>query len=725
MTYKINESDVSNIEQQGAQYLKNRQWALLVLLIEQNASQLLSTKNNDTVKQWLEAIPENFKFNNNYLLWLGVNLFPGYIQKISTWFQKKFQAKLAAKEYQQAFAVWTDYANVKFYYLDRFSDVLLWLNQADKLLKIAGFPENKDSQASFFAAYFNALLLARPDRKQLIYWAKRLKTELLHCQNIYIKTNIYNHLILYNIWVGNMREARLLHKESLGLVHHSVHYPFNVMMQSTMFSMMEWLHLKVDSAVKEIKKGMDYGNKIQVKTWHAQMTAQLVYAYICKGDFTEARRYLNKMELNKDAAQLLDSAQYHYLSGWLNLSEDRFVDAETHLLRAIDASIVAGVVFPEAVIRICLAQVYFSQNRLLESIKQLAKAQWIGRWMGSKHLRYAGLLAQSWVMQCWKNTRLSSHYLKKAFKLAAEEEYVVIPGWPHKIMQCLLEKAFHENIEIDYVKFLILKHKIKPTGQYPIHPDWPWQININCFADFQIFVQGKIHLNSGQTQKGKPQKKPLELIQLLALYPEGLPRYKMADFLYGDTDADKAMQALDTTIFRARKILQDKQAIIFQHGELQGRYLLNPKICHSDIAALNLILQKNPAKLSVKHRKNQFEQIKALYSNTDNNTELLVNATESVWLVAKRESIRNNLITYLNQCANKLDFEDEVALRRYIIDLDETIEKSYQDLIILYSKQGSHIEAEKVWRKCKRALSRNFALEPSQKIRNLIKRCNR
>lgn len=702
-----NNVSILSLEEQANSLLSSQQWGELVLFIEHHSDLFISEGKQDTVRHWLNSVPKETKFNNTYILWLTISLIPSTIESASHYFSQEFKRCLLAKDYDLSYSAWTSFSQIKFYYLDRFSDVLVWLKQADLLLNRASLPQDPNTRAAFCTAYFNALLLCRPDKKQLTMWAGLLSSELLHAQNHLIKIAIYNQLIFYNIWVGNMHQARLLRSEALGIVHNDYQDPFGTLMHHTMFAMVSWLDLHNDEALHEVQKGIEYGNKIHIPLWHAQLLSHNVYAHIASADFKQANISLHEMAQVKNDNQLLDNSQYHYIAGYLRLNEGYFTDAETHLIRAAELAVEAQTPFPEAVIRICLAQTYFSQNKLVESVSQLVKAQWIGRRMGSKHIRYGCLLAQSWVMHCWNNPRMSSFYLKKALKLAAKEHYIVIPGWPHAIMQQLLEKALHENIETEHVRFLITQHHITPTGDYPAHPDWPWKITISCLNQFEITIQGQL-----QSQIGKSQKKPLELIQLLTFYPEGLSKYKIADYLYPDNDADKAMQALDTTIFRARKLLQDKQAIL----STQGEYHLNPKLCHSNIMSLNNAINKKPNSLTEAKVLTIFEQITQLCKNMDS----VHDDYSLVWLTSKRQSMRLEIIKYLNQCAEEVSLKNKVAIYNFIIQLDPTIETSYQSLIITYQQLDQQIEAHKVYLQCEHIFKDTFNLPPSQKTINLM-----
>lgn len=706
MTKITNSKIFGKAIEDASTYIDKQQWSLLASLIEKYCGSG-DKKDKVLVKKWVAALPDDVRFGDNTLLWLAINLHSPYVSEATDYFSKAFQKSIEIKSYDDAFIFWFSYAKVKFYYLDRYSDLPGWLIKADELLLVAQSPKSDDIRSEFFTAYFNALMFAKPEKELLNTWYKKLSNELLRSKNCHIKTNIYNNLIFYNLRIGNMREARLLHKEALGLVHPDSQHPFNIIMQSNIFSMMSWLNLKPKKAIETAKVGISHADKVQIRTWHAQLYSQIVYSHICAGEFTLARKALKNVSAYKNKAQVLDNGQYHYLLGWLNLSENNLVDAKTHLVKALELSKEAGVLFSQAFMKISLAQLLILQGEHSTAVIHLAESQRIGKQMGSKSIRFGGLLIQSWGALVIGKNDLSSTYLKAALRLAAKEQYISIPGWPHKVMSFLLEKALHEGIETEYVKYLISKYKILQTGEYPNHPDWPWQIKMSYEFGFEVIIHGEVHV-----PQGKSQRKPLELIQLLSFYPKGLPKYKIANILYVENDAEKAMQSLDSTIFRARKLLQNKKAIVI----LKGKYCLNPQLCHSHLMELNGYLTKQIDSKSSLEPYELFQSVKMLCKSTG----IVENDPELSWLVAEQELLRHRVIRYLNQCVLSVDNEKKVEVLQYILTLDEAAEKSYQNLIITFQTLDQDIEAYKVWLQCKEVFSRLYGQLPSRKIRDLI-----
>jgi len=701
--------DSTLIIHQANNYIADEQYEALVKLIETNAHNLIESQQQAQLLSLIDNIPDFIKFENDYILWLAVNISPLYVGHASEYFSILFEQYVKDNDYTQAYLAWTGYANVKFHYLDRFSDMLLWLKRADKLLKTCPINESDAGYAKFCTAYFIALLFVRPDKNPMKIWASKLYT-LLNCsQNPYLKTNIYNHLILYYVWVGNMHQARLLHKEGLGIVYTSKHSPFYLAMHSIVFSMVDWLNLDHENTEKQTKIGIEYANTIHIKTWNVQIFVQNIYSLICNKEFKKAKVALAEMEQFKDSAQLLDNIQYHYLTGWLTLnSGGNLDDAHSHLSRALELAKVSGIVFIQGVIRICLAQVYFYQKKLPSAVSQLAQAQWIGRRMGSKHIRYGALLAQSYVMLVYKNTRLSSFYLKKALILAKKEQYLVIPGWHHDVMQQLLEKALHEGIQTSFVKRLILIHQIQPTENYSTHSEWPWQIKIDCLGEFNVYIKGE-----KQEKNRKIQKKPMELIQLLIWHNKNIAKVRVAQLLYPNEEADKAMQALNTTIFRARKILHNKKALIIE----QENCLINLNLCHSDVIELKQLININTLQHSQYTLNEHITQIQILWQRT----ELSKNAMDPPWLIHHKNEIVQRIIEHLRLCTQSLSSSSKILLLKYILSLDETVETSYQDLITEYVAQGQTIEAKKVYLSCENNFAHLYSAKPSVKTRQLIK----
>jgi DNA-binding SARP family transcriptional activator len=327
--------------------------------------------------------------------------------------------------------------------------------------------------------------------------------------------------------------------------------------------------------------------------------------------------------------------------------------------------------------------------------------------MGSLHIRYAGLVAQSWAMFQFKRNFLAIRYLKKAFLIGAKEGYFHIPGWPFKIMNYLCEVALTEGIEPEYTQKLIRLHQMVPSEPLKAPVNWPWKIQIKLFGQFRLFIEGAEWLPSR-----KSQQRPLAILKLLAFNTNGIHQETLADILWADSDGDSVIQTLHTTLHRLRKLLGSHDVITLKNGVLR----LNPKLVHVDVASFQLLCQE---KLDRTETMFNYKEVGNYYSKG-----VLLGETESSWLIPIRDNIKAEFLNYLYRLGDSMeqrgDKSNSIRIYQQAISVNDCVERSYQRLIQLYVEEGLHAEAMQTYEQCSMALQLRYKISPSEKTKKLI-----
>ena len=659
------------------------------------------------MSEWIKYLPEARQQLPDIKLQYAYSLIPYQEEEAFGLFCDLYEQALNLGNITLAYDAWTGLADCSFYNLNRFGELKDWLVHITQLLKKEPLPTEEKSRNAFVAAYFNALLFCAPDKKKLIEWQSKAHSALNKSTNPETRTLLSNHLILVSIWQGDMFQARLLSKEFLGVDSLQNQNPLAFMVQKTMQSQVAWLNADKPESLRYVKEGLDYSQKSKIKSFDAQLTAQAVYACMVDNDFKMAETYLKKLEKIKNPHHVLDNGQYHYLRAWVSASTDDIGTAYIHAKRAVELTKLAGVEFAESATRTLLAQIHFEKNNLIRALHHLARVQMIGRKIGSLHIRFAGLLAQSWAMFHFNRQRLALRYLRKAFQIGAQQEYLHIPGWPYKIMSYLCEVALEESIEPEYVKRLIRLHQIPPSSPLDAPDNWPWKVQIKLFGSFKLFLEGVEWVPNR-----KSQQRPLEILKLLAFHCNGIHQEKLADILWKDAEGDSVIQTLHTTLHRLRKLLNSHDAITLKNGLL----CLNPKLVQVDINHFKKLSQE---KLSDQRAHLISQQLYQLCEQG-----LLSEESEAQWIIPVREEFKSHYLNFLYRYSDFMEKKGEIneSIKSYehAILLDKYSEKNYQKLISFYLHEGLNAEAIHLFERCAAALQERFNISPSLKTSSLI-----
>ncbi len=702
-------NDIFSISLENIQQsIKDRQWKDVEKILLNDHYKLFSQGLHKEVIYWVSLLPKNIRETPKIQLQLAYSLVPYEEHRAFKLFTDIYNHAIEHHKIDLAFTAWTGIVDCSFYSLNRFNELKKWLDRINKLLKTEPLPKEEKSRNAFIAAYLNTLLFCAPDKNKLTKWKSLALDGLKNSSNPETRTLLCNHLILASIWQGDMFQARILAKEFLGNDNFQNENPLSFMLQKTMQSQVAWLNIDKPESLRHVKEGLDYAKTSGMHSFDPQLSGQAVYAYMIDNDFVNAEKHLKILERIKNPHHILDNAQYHYLYAWIFTSSEDIDSAYIHAKKSLELTKLSGVAFCEATVRILLAQVHFEKNNLVRATHHLAVAQMIGRRMGSLHIRYAGLLAQSWAMLQFKSKNLALRYLRKAFAIGEKNRYLHIPGWPHKIMNRLCELALNENIEPEYTKTLIRDHKISPSNPANAPANWPWLIDVNLFGNFNLFIEGN---------EWKPmrisQQRPLDILKLLAFYSDGIHQNKLANILWDDAEVNNIMQVLHSTVYRLRKILNSQDAILFENSTLS----LNPALVNIDTTRFRTLLQKREK--NTDNPLADFKQIKEYYEQG-----ILRDTPESPWLISIRNQIKtkyskylNNVVTVLLEQGNK---HEVIKVYRQLIDVENTSEEHYQKLIKLYVADGLNAEAMLIYQRCEKTLHENYSIHPSQKTQELV-----
>lgn len=145
------------------------------------------------------------------------------------------------------------------------------------------------------------------------------------------------------------------------------------------------------------------------------------------------------------------------------------------------------------------------------------------------------------------------------------------PAWAARIAGI----ALAAGVEVEFLTHAIRERRLVPAD--PVRADWPWALHLQLLGGLRVRRDGVPLGGSG----GKGQKKPLELLALLAAHPQGLDAETLIDALWPSLEADAPKASLEMSISRLRKWLDSADAV----RVADGRIALNPALVWTDVGA--------------------------------------------------------------------------------------------------------------------------------------------
>jgi DNA-binding SARP family transcriptional activator len=290
--------------------------------------------------------------------------------------------------------------------------------------------------------------------------------------------------------------------------------------------------------------------------------------------------------------------------------------------------------------------------------------------------------------------------------------YDTFDGYPEfGARLCVL--ALDEGIETDFVAALIRMRGIAPPADAP--ESWPWALRVHTLGGFRLERDGR-----PVALEGKSQKKPLELLKaLVALGGQGVPKARLQDLLWPDSDPAAAAAALDMAISRLRKLVDVADAIRVEDGKLTldaRKVWVDAFVFDRDVDAAQTALKSGDA-VGVGTAR---ERLLARYRGP------FLGAEEPQrWSLATRDRLHHRFLRSLAAIARfhavRGALREAIACYERALEDDSLAEELYRDLMRCHLERGEPAEAARVYRRCRDMLSIQLGIPPSADTESLFR----
>lgn len=448
-------------------------------------------------------------------------------------------------------------------------------------------------------------------------------------------------------------------------------------------------------------------NETGVHLFDAQAAQMMVYCALSAGDVASAQHWHEAAEALIDRRNLLQLAQQAVLNAGILLLQGNPKAALKAAQYGLECHDKGGAPYPLAENRLVLARILIDLGQTQSARDLVSAVVPFARQMRSPLLEQQCLLIEAWS---WVKDNVESNVLEAlrgGLRLARENNHALLEiWWRPTSVSSLLVYALEHGIEVEYCRYLIEKRHLKPPAYDIEH--WPWPVKIHTLGQFAVVVDGE-QLELG----GKTQHKPLSLLKALLLDRVGLGSATLLDYLWPDLDGDAARNALDLALHRLRRLLNRKNAVLYQ----DGRVMLDHTRVWVDAWALQTLCEQGVS-LPQNDALVRAEKMLRLYRG-----HFLVDE-EKEWVFAARDRLRSQFVRRLSALVKVVEAhgqgEELIALLSRTIETEPLNEPFHRALIRCYRAQGRHTESVAAYRRCRELFGRLCGTEPSAQTRSLV-----
>jgi tetratricopeptide (TPR) repeat protein len=547
-----------------------RVWDALTELIMKHALIMIRQGRNQSLLQWLRAVPKAMVADMPWLqFWMGIALMPFDPEAGRAFLEKAFNAFRNQNDTFGLFLSWSFIIRAIFLKMTDFSPFDHWIQILDELMdKYRQFP-NREIEGQVVAGVLLALGHRKMDYPDIELWVNRGLSLLSDPLDSNTKVSIINNTVHYYLLTGNYGkaaqimdlqrpsslESRMDSKDTIAVVAH--------LTVSSFYYCYIGMHA---DCIDVVYKGLEIAKKTGFIILNNIIAGHGIWSALINEEYATAKALFEKNADSIKNARLLDQGLIDFVKSLEALSFGNLNQAAAHAVSALNASLDVGSQFSTIFCHLLNARVSYETGEHQAAEEHLNKAIHLSQMTRTKHLMFHSLMLKARFALNQENREAGLQVLRKSLALGKEI------GLYHNMIESrsnvarLCAIALEHGIEANYVSTYIRKRSLTLDTPPITVKNWPWPVKIYTLGRLEILCRNRPLKLSTKTPK-----KPLELLKLLLCRRQlGMTRVAAMDCLWPDTDGDRAIQNLNTTLHRLRKILGRDEIVVLEGGWMSG-----------------------------------------------------------------------------------------------------------------------------------------------------------
>jgi len=684
-------------------------WEGMVSLILKYAPTMLAQGRNRPLEEWLSSLPKDIFESTPWLLyWMAACRLPFDPSKSQHYFEQAFKRFKKKKDAAGTFLAWSGVVDAIFYSWE-FKKFEKWIQVFEDIMQAFGTFPSKEIEGRVASSMIAALVVKKPRHPEIEAWMERALSLARDNKDVEAQIRTLQHAAIHAMFTGGFPKAAPLIESISVLAKFPGVSPLGQLTARMTESTCYMLSSSHEKGLEAATKGLKISRESGVHVMDFILLGNIVACALEIEDLKTAGNELGKMNVLSDSSAPFERAFYYHLKSREDFIRNNLVLAAHHANLASKLVDMAGRSFNMGICWLREAMILYRLGEYQQAYRLQKNTLNMARRSKSGILQSKALLTGAYFALDQEDDTVGLNLLRRALAMAKELQYYFSADDDPSVTAKLCATALEARIEVDYVQEIIQKRRNLVPDEPPVHLDnWPWAVQVFTLGRFGIVIDGKPFKFSK-----KAQKKPLEMLKILASFGEGqeVSKSQLSDILWPEADGDRAQRSFDTTLHRLRHLLGHDKVIILRDGRLS----LDLRYCWVDSMAFERILKQAEDYTTNEDRKSAIKSLEkavALYKGP-----FLAGEADESWVISYNERLRSKFLRAIERLGNYL--EEEGGLNRAVdcfqkaIEVDDVAEMFYQRLMICLRQLGRRTDALSVYQRCERTLSANLGLEPS------------
>lgn len=690
-----------NVDAAISLWIAARDWQPVVQLIVKEAKGLLNSGRRQTLERWIGEVPESGRYSSPWLVyWLGCSQLQTRPEQGVKTLENALGLFHSAEDRRGSIACLTALLGGGYIGYAAIGAMDRWLDELQASSEEFSDALASDKQLQAWGALCCALIYVRPWDPMTTQALESVEELLPRCADAGIALTAAIGAVSACMLTGDLERGERILEQATELAERRGASPSEAAWWYCQVGYLKFVEAQYNDALRYLDKAIAIAESNALRSTIREIMLHRVTVECRTLGWARASATLTEIDALSRSSRPMNGSLY-----WLHQARRARFNGQSEqavefALAGYQAAVRSGARLWEMMIGLCVADLLIDAGRLKEAKPLIARsAELIGRTPVYDCYRAALSFVESWTALVAGDPQHATLRLREALGLAqgGTRRYYLC------FLYCALPRLFmfalEEGIEVSVVQGLIGLFRLKPPTDAP--ENWPWPVRILTLGRFEVQVNGR----PMEFSRKLPRKTLLLLKAIVAHGGRNVPEQVLCDALWGDEEADAALNALAITIVRLRKLLGTNEAVLYQ----AGRITLNAELCWVDTWIFEKYIADNGSA----------GRLLSIYRGA-----FLPDEEGEPWSVAARERLRGKFIDALSRYGATLEQQGDWqgAVQCYLrgIDADPIVETFHQGLMRCYERLGRRTEALSAYRRLKQTLSVVLGVAPSESTQQLF-----
>ncbi len=467
-----------------------------------------------------------------------------------------------------------------------------WLDELSEVAaRFDDLPSAQD-KAQVAVTVVHALLVGEPAHAELPRWRERALDALHAPIGLQLRARVASVLGINLLWSGLFEQLGAMH----GLLARTIEKQGLTDYGQLVWGLVEldacWAQGRLGDAPVVLRRLLATSERCGIRaleTYHRLLAND---AQLAAGDLPAAEALLTEARAATLPEQITEIWHTAFQAAWLALWRGEGPTVLHEARAAIDAARAIRSPMCEAFGWVALALAHRQRGSDGEVAATLSSLREVAARSGSAMVDFHVHDLAAWLARRRGDTAAESAALADALRLLARHDMVYPALGTAPLLAETAAAALALGIESAFVQRWIRRRALAPPAD-ALAADWPVPLQLQLLGAFEVVIDGQ-----PLVFEGKVQKRPLELLQALAVHgPAPVPVARLIDDLWPELDGDAARKAFDAALMRLRRLLVHRAAALRVEA---GALHLDPALIGCDLWSLRRLAELPPAALQAR-----------------------------------------------------------------------------------------------------------------------------